>query len=130
MGYRLLLIWKYHIKTWWNEVYVHTATHTTMSFQVQKLRIIGSVSEQFCCSIGSPQECDVSPFLFMLNTSICHIIWNKGSILKYVDDLIVFIQLNRLETYHGPLVEEFVQWCFESFIYNKTHSTIWKKSQE
>lgn len=67
-----------------------------------------------CSSTGSPQGCVLSPLLFILYTNMCQSTFKSRFVLKYADDTVIVSLLKENENGHGPVVNQFVQWCEES----------------
>ncbi|KAK0152128.1 hypothetical protein N1851_006493 [Merluccius polli] len=64
----------------------------------------------------SHQGCVLSPLLFILYTNMCRSSREDRFILKYADDSVIVSLLQGNETGHGPVVQDFVDWCEWSFL--------------
>ena len=80
----------------------------------QCVRVNGSFSNP--SSIGSPQGCCLSPLLYILYTNDCRSNYPKRHIIKCADDSVIVSLLEADEQLHGPVVNDFVSWCDESFL--------------
>ena len=80
-------------------------------------------SLQLCCNSREGSvwwewlHCVLSPLLFILYTNICCSSREDRFILKYADSSVI---VN--ETGHGPVAQDFVDWCDRSFL----QMNIWK----
>ena len=61
-------------------------------------------------STGTPQGRVLSPLLYILYTNDCRTHPNRF-LIKSSDDIALFSLLFTEETGHGPVVEDFVDWC-------------------
>lgn len=84
--------------------------------RTQRVRVNGVLSDQICSSTGSPQGCVLSPLLFILYTNMCRSNREDRFILKYADDSVIVSLLQGNETGHGPVTQDFVDWCDRSFL--------------
>ena len=84
--------------------------------RTQRVRVNGVLSSQLCSSTGSPQGCVLSPLLFILYTNMCQSKYANRTIIKYADDSVIVSLLQKNETGHGPIIEDFVKWCEESHL--------------
>lgn len=82
--------------------------------RTQRVRVNGAFSDKMCSSTGSPQGCVLSPLLFILYTNMCQSTFKSRFVLKYADDTVIVSLLKENENGHGPVVNQFVQWCEES----------------
>ena len=84
--------------------------------RVQRVRVNGSLSSELTISTGSPQGCVLSPLLYILYTDSCRSAHPNRHILKFADDSVIVSLLNNEEASHGPVVNDFVTWCDNSFL--------------
>ncbi len=84
--------------------------------RTQRVRVNGTLSDQVCSSTGSPQGCVLSPLLFILYTNMCQSKWENRTILKYADDTFIASELQGNKTSHGPIIDDFIKWCEESYL--------------
>ena len=54
--------------------------------------------------------------LYILYTNDCKSQHENRHILKFADDTVIISLLRKDESEHGPVVDEFVQWCDEAFL--------------
>ena len=80
------------------------------------MRINGALSDSVCSSTGSPQGCVLSPLLFILYTNMCRSQYENRLILKYADDSVVVSLLRGGESSHGPVIDDFLRWCDDSYL--------------
>jgi len=58
----------------------------------------------------------LSPLLYMLYPDDCRSRHDKRFIVKFADDSAIVSLLGAGECDHGPVVEDFVQWCKDAFV--------------
>ena len=80
------------------------------------MRVNGTVSDLVTSSTGSPQGCVLSPLLFILYTNMCHSRREDLTIFNYADDTVIVSLLKNNERSHGPVVDDFLDWCNKSFL--------------
>ena len=93
----------------------------------QCVRVNGVLSKQLLSSTGSPQGCCLSPLLYIMYTNDCRSYHDNRTILKFADDSVIVSLLRGQEAGHGPVVDDFVTWCDQSFLQlnvNKTKDMI------
>lgn len=86
-------------------------------------KVNGILSELSQSSTGSPQGCVLSALLFTLYTNMCRSKHANRTILKFTDDTAIVSLLEENEPSHGPIIDEFVTWCEESFLQLNTSKT-------
>lgn len=74
-------------------------------------------------SIGTPQGSVLSPLLYILYTDCCRSSYPGRHIIKFADDTAVISLLERDETEHGAVLQEFVDWCEASQLELNTYKT-------
>ncbi len=84
--------------------------------RTQIVKVNGILSDLICLSTGSPQGCVLSPLLYILYTNLCQSKHFKSTILKSADYTVIVSLLHNNESGHGPVIEEFVTWCDESYL--------------
>lgn len=82
----------------------------------QRVGVSKSLSSNRFSSTESPQGCVLSPLLFVLYTNDCQSDQASRLILKYADDSVIVSLLDGSEHNHGPVLDEFVNWCDQSFL--------------
>lgn len=80
------------------------------------MRVNGALSDLGSSSTVSQQGCVLSPLLFILYINMCHRDREDRTILKYADDTVIIGLLQDDETSHGPVVNDFHDWCQKSFL--------------
>lgn len=58
----------------------------------------------------------ITTLLYILYTNDCHSYYENHHILKFADDPVIISLLQGDETEHGPVGEDMVWWCEESFL--------------
>ena len=91
--------------------------------RTQRVRVNGVLSDQICSSTGFPQGCVLSPLLFILYTNMCRSKREGRFIVKYADDSVIVSLLQGNETGHGPVAQDFVDWCDRSFLHMNISKT-------
>lgn len=86
-------------------------THRT-----QIVRANGELSELSVTVTGSPQECALSPRMYIMYTKDCRSTYEKRHILKFADDTVRVSLPDRDEFSHGPVVDYFMTCCQDSFL--------------
>ena len=76
-----------------------------------RLRVGNTLSGVRFTSIGTPQGSVLSPLLYILYTDCCRSSYPGRPIIKFADDTAVISLLERDETEHGPVLQEFADWC-------------------
>ena len=74
----------------------------------------GTMSSVKVVSTGTPQGCVLSPLLYVLYTNDCRSTHPNRFLIKFSDDTALLSLLFNEETGHGPVVEDFVDWCDKS----------------
>ncbi len=87
-----------------------------LTSRTQRVRVNGCMSAELTSSTGSPQGCVLSPLLYILYTNKCRSRHDNRFILKFADDSVIVSLLNDNENSHGPVVDEFVEWCDNAFL--------------
>ena len=93
----------------------------------QAVRANGALSKKQSSSTGSPQGCVLSPLLYILHTNDCRSNHNDRHLLKFADYTVLISLLREEEVDHGPVVEDFVEWCDNHFLklnVNKTKEMV------
>ncbi len=47
---------------------------------------------------------------------MCQSKWANRTILKYADYTVIISELQGKETSHGPIIDDFIKWCEESYL--------------
>ena len=71
-------------------------------------------------AVSSP----LSPLLYILYTDDCHSRHENRLILKFANDSVIVILLHDDEYAHGPVVNEFVDWCDNAFLQLNVQKTM------
>lgn len=82
--------------------------------RTQKVRVNNTVSDLRSTSTGSPQGCVLSPLLFILYTDDCRATQPNCHLVKYADDTVLLSLLSGPSQHHGPVLQEFIEWCDSS----------------
>ena len=82
----------------------------------QCVRVNGVLSSKMFSSTGSPQGCVLSSLLFILYTNACRSMHANRHILKFADDSVIVSLLDSSETEHGPVVDDFISDCNDSYL--------------
>lgn len=82
--------------------------------RTQKVRVNNSLSGLRSTSTGSPQGCVLSPLFFILYTDDCRSTQPNCHLVKYADDTVLLSLLSGPSQHHGPVLQEFVEWCDSS----------------
>ena len=93
----------------------------------QCVRVNGAHSSILHSSTGSPQGCCLSSLLYILYTNDCRSQHPNRFIIKFADDSVIVSLLDEDIIEHGPVVDDFILWCDESFLQlnvNKTKDMI------
>lgn len=83
----------------------------------QCVKVNGVYSKQLYSSTGSPQGCCLSPLLYIMYTNDCQSTHENRHIMKFADDSVIVSLLQGQEQGHGPVVDDFVSWCDQSFLH-------------
>lgn len=87
-----------------------------LTCRTQRVRVNEQFSDLSVTSTGSPQGCVLSPLLYILYTNNCCSTFENHHILKFADDTVILSLLNSTATSHGPVVDNFLKWCKDSFL--------------
>ncbi len=86
-------------------------------------RVNGELSDLSVTSTGSLQGCVLSPLLYIMYTNDCRSARKNCHILKFADDAVILSLLNRDESSHGAVVDDFMNWCQDSFLFINVSKT-------
>lgn len=82
----------------------------------QHVRVNGSISNSKLTQTGSPQGCCLSPLLYILYTDSCRSAHEDRYLVKFADDSALLSLLSDRGGDHGPALNDFVEWCDDSFL--------------
>ncbi len=71
----------------------------------------GVLSEEMSSSTGSPQECVLSPLLYILYADDCCSQYDNRIILKFADDSAIVSLLHANDNDHSPVLDYFIAGC-------------------
>ncbi len=80
------------------------------------MRVNDVLSDVLFSSSGLPQECVLSPLLFVQYTNDCQSLHVERHILKFADDSVIVSLLSTDYPDHGPVVADFTEWCKSPFL--------------
>jgi len=100
--------------------------HSFLSDRPQQVKFNSSLSDIALCSIGAPQGCVSSPFLFTLYTNDCISHEPNQYIVKFSDDTVLLSLLNKESSLyvHQVAVDRFVGWCDSHQLHINTQKTV------
>jgi len=87
------------------------------------VRVGNTLSGVRFTSVGTPQGSVLSPLLYILYMDCCRSRYPGHHIIKFADDTAVISLLEQDETEHGPVLQEFVEWCEASQLQLNTSKT-------
>ena len=87
-----------------------------LSFCPQSVSVNGHVSNVIVTNTGSPQGCVLSPLLYILYTDNCRSRYEDRFLVKFADDSALISLLSGSENDHGDVLQEFVNWCDDSYL--------------
>lgn len=82
--------------------------------RTQQVRVNNNLSNLLTTSTGSPQGCVLSPLLFILCTNECRSTQLNCHLVKFADDTVLLSLLSGPTLHHGPVLQQFVEWCDSS----------------
>ncbi len=84
--------------------------------RTQRVKVNDCFSEWLVSSTGSPQGCVISPLLFILYTNDCKSSYRYRHIIKFADDSVIVSLMSEEDSMHGPVVDDFIMWCQNTFL--------------
>lgn len=92
-----------------------------LSCRTQQVRVVTSLSDKMMTRTGFPQDCVLSPLLFILYTNSCPSTFPNRHFIKYaVNTALVSLLYDGGEEY-GPVLDHFLNSCKKlSLLINKT----------
>lgn len=94
-----------------------------LSQRIQRVKVGSNLSDIIITNTGSPQGCVLSPLLFILYTNNCFSSHPNRHFIKYADDTALVSLLTEDEHDHGPVLQDFIDWCDESKLHLNTAKT-------
>ena len=82
----------------------------------QRVLVNGRLSDSLQTSTGSPQGCVLSPLLYILYTDDCRSNHEGRHIVKFADDSALVSLLIGPDQQNGPVLDEFVNLCDNSYL--------------
>lgn len=100
--------------------------YSFLSNRPQQVKFNSTLSDMTLCSIGAPQGCVSSPFLFTLYTNDCVSSGPNQYIVKFSDDTVILSLLTKHcdLNIHQTAVDKFVNWCDSHFLHINTKKTV------
>lgn len=93
-----------------------------LSNRSQCVRLNGVLSSKLFSSTGFPQGCVLSPLLFILYTNDRQSTYYRH-FMKCADDTVIVSLLNNDERGHGPVVDDFIAWCKDFYLFINVSKT-------